>query len=154
MLDKLGSDQLPRHFAAHQNRTRNGPSRQRRRERREEARRLAAEEAVLVDSEHAEEAEDRQVEVVTADEAETDLNNIEAAVKVVEQVNEFCTNDEYFSKLENKEKMKCSIQLFPESPCEILLFRDAVEKYFAQRKDIIDTCGGKNWDIDTHGQNY
>ena len=72
-----GPVQHPRHFA-HQNRTRNGPSRQRRRERRAEARRLATEEAVLVDGENAEEAEDRQV----ADKADTNLS--EAAVKVVE----------------------------------------------------------------------
>ena len=149
------SRSTPSPLCCSSNRTRNGPSRQRRRERREEARRLAAKEAVLVDSEHAEEAEDRQVEVATADEAETDLNNIEAAVKVVEQVNvsvedEFCTNDEYFSKLENNVKMKCSIQLVPENPCKIELFRDTVAKYFAEKKDIIESV--VNCQVEHSGQ--
>ena len=52
--------------------------------------------------------------------------------------------------------MKCSIQLVPENPCEIELFRDAVEKYFSQRIDIIESVvicqvenSGKNIRLET-----
>ena len=140
-----GPVQPPNHFA-HHNKTRNGPSRQQRRERRAEQRRLAAEEAVPVDKPvmvDGEYAEDRQVEVSTADKADSALSNSDAAVEVIDIVNvsvedEICPNAEYLSKLEDKVKVKCSIQLVPENPCNIDLFRDKVEEYFTQKKDIIE----------------
>ena len=115
------------------------PSRVRRRARRAEARRLASaeqvvqvEEAVQVDGEHAEEAAYPEVgqavvDEVSADKAVPTLNvavnafgtSGAAAVEVTSKVNatvedEVCPNDEYHSKLENEDKMNCTIQLFPE----------------------------------------
>ena len=47
-----------------------------------------------------------------------------------------CSNEEYFSCLEKK---KCTIQLFPVKQCNIDMFRESVEKYFEERKDIIES---------------
>ena len=52
---------------------------------------------------------------------------------------EVCPNDEYFPDVEKTVKTKCCIQLFPVSNLDINLFRDRVEKYFKQRKDIIES---------------
>ena len=52
---------------------------------------------------------------------------------------EICPNDEYQSKLENTVKTKCTIQLVPVNQSKIESFRDNVEKYFNQRKDIIES---------------
>jgi hypothetical protein len=67
-----------------------------------------------------------------------------AAVEVTSKVNatvedEVCPNDEYLYKLENEDKIKCTIQLFPEKEYNIELFRDTVENYFSQRKDIMES---------------
>ena len=87
----------------------------------------------MVDGGHA---EDRQVEVATADKADSALSNSDAAVEVINIVNlsvedEVCPNAEYLSKLEEM-KVKCSIQLVPENPCNIDLFRDKVKEYIIE----------------------
>ena len=122
------------------------PSRVRRRARREEARRLAAEQA----AEAAEGAkmEARQVENVFAEKAGIDeaenVNNSDVVHEVLDGAHsalndEICPNDEYQSKLENTVKTKCTIQLVPVNQSKIESFRDNVEKYFNQRKDIIES---------------
>ena len=52
---------------------------------------------------------------------------------------EICPNDEYFSTLEESVKTKCTIQWVPVNQSNIESFRDSVEKYFYQRKDIIES---------------
>ena len=47
--------------------------------------------------------------------------------------------------------MKCTIQLFPEKEYNIELFRDTVENYFSQRKDIIESV--VNCKIENSGKN-
>ena len=49
---------------------------------------------------------------------------------------EFCSNDEYFSKLVTIDRRKCSVQLYPVYSCNIETFREKVEIYFNQRKDV------------------
>ena len=71
-------------------------------------------------------------------------NRSDVVQEVVDEVNsividEICSNDEYFSKLENTVKTKCSIQLVPVNQSDIESFRDSVEQYFNQRKDIIES---------------
>ena len=152
------------------------PSHVRRRARRAEARRLAAaeqvvqvEEAVQVDGVHTEEAANPEVgqvvvDEVTAGKAFPTLNVAgnafgtcgAAAVEVTRKVNatvedEVCPNDEYLSKLEDVEKMKCTIQLFPEKDYNIELFRDNVENYFSQGKEIIERV--VNCKVENSGRN-
>ena len=52
-------------------------------------------------------------------------------------INEVCPDEEFLSCLE-KDKKKYSIQLVPMNQCNIEEFRDSVEKYFEERKDIIE----------------
>ena len=64
---------------------------------------------------------------------------------MVENINvsvedEVCRNEEYLSKLDRNVKTKCSIQLVAENLSKIEVFRDAVAKYFAEKKDIIESC--------------
>ena len=64
---------------------------------------------------------------------------------MVENINvsvedEVCRNEEYLSKLDRNVKIKCSIQLVAENLSKIEVFRDAVAKYFAEKKDIIEGC--------------
>ena len=127
------------------------PSRVRRRARREEARRIAAEPSEQVEAGQAEDAgnmEARQVENIVAEEAVIDeaenAYSSDVVQEVVNEVNstvidEICPNDEYFSKLENTVKTKCTIQLVPVNQSNIRSFRDSVEKYFNQRKDVIES---------------
>ena len=64
---------------------------------------------------------------------------------MVENINvsvedEVCRNEEYLSKLDRNVKTKCSIQLVAENLSKIEVFRDAVAKYFAEKKYIIESC--------------
>ena len=64
---------------------------------------------------------------------------------MVENINvsvedEVWRNEEYISKLDRNVKIKCSIQLVAENLSKIEVFRDAVAKYFAEKKDIIESC--------------
>ena len=63
---------------------------------------------------------------------------------MVENINvsvedEVCRNEEYLSKLDRNVKTKCSIQLVAENLSKIEVFWDAVAKYFAEEKDIIES---------------
>ena len=76
------------------------------------------------------------------DEAGNAISTSDDAVEVVDKVDatvndEVCPNDEYFPELEKTVKIKCSIQLFPVNNLDIDLFRDSVERYFKQRKDLL-----------------
>ena len=42
----------------------------------------------------------------------------------------------FFSKLVTSDRRKCSVQLYPVYPCNIETFREIVEIYFNQRKDV------------------
>ena len=64
---------------------------------------------------------------------------------------EFCTNDEYLSKLVTSERRKCSVQLYPVYPFKIETFRENVEKYFNQRQDVIEKVIACK--VENHGQN-
>ena len=64
---------------------------------------------------------------------------------MVENINvsvedEVWRNEEYISKLDRNVKIKCSIQLVAENLSKIEVFRDAVAKYFAEKKYIIESC--------------
>ena len=88
-------------------------------------------------------------------------NSSDVVQEVVDEVNstvidEICSNDEYFVKLENTVKTKCSIQLVPVNQSNIESFRDSVEQYFNQRKNIIESLvdcrienAGRNVQLET-----
>ena len=63
--------------------------------------------------------------------------NIAVAEVAVKPFNEVCPDEEFLSCLE-KVKKKCSIQLVLMNQFNIEEFRDSVEKYFEERKDIIE----------------
>jgi hypothetical protein len=143
---------------------------QQRQERRRQAAEAAAaaKQAAQVEAEHADKAADteaRQVDKETAelavtpfDEAGDALVASDVAVEAVDKVDgtvrdEVCSNEEYFSCIEMK---KCSIQLIPVNQANIEVFRENVEKYFEERKDInesIVTCrienAGRNVRLET-----
>ena len=85
--------------------------------------------------------EPAEIAVKPSDEEGDAFITSDAAVEVVNKNDvtvrdEVCSNEEYFSCLEKK---KCTIQLFPVKQCNIDMFRESVEKYFEERKDIIES---------------
>ena len=155
---QLGDTPLPVHQHVHHpfppQPPRRGPAYQRRQARRRQAAQAAAaaDQATHVEAEHAEKADNTeagQVDKATAeivvkplDEAGNAFNNSDVAVEDVGRVNvkvtdEVCPDEEYLSCLE-KNKKKCSIQLVPMDQYNIEVFRDNVEKYFEERRDIIE----------------
>jgi hypothetical protein len=108
----------------------------------------SAEHASQVEADKAANTEARQVDIEPAeiavkpsDEEGDAFITSDAAVEVVNKNDvtvrdEVCSNEEYFSCLEKK---KCTIQLFPVKQCNIDMFRESVEKYFEERKDIIES---------------
>ena len=123
-----------------------GPAYQRRQDRRRQAAQAAAaaEQAAQVEAEHAEKAADteaREVDIETAEVAEATQHNSDFAEEAVKKVNvtvrdEVCPDEEYSSSLK---KMKCTIQLVPLNQSNIEAFRNNVENYFEERKDIIES---------------
>ena len=68
---------------------------------------------------------------ITREVAEEAVDKVDVTVR-----DEVCPNEEYFPCLEKK--TKCSIQLVPVSQSNIEVFRQNVENYFGNRKDIIE----------------
>ena len=144
---------VPHPFSSHP--PHRGPAYQRRQARRRQAAQAAAaaaDQATQTEAERAEKADNteaRQVDIATAevvvkplDEAGDAFITSDVAVEAVARVNftvinEVCPDEEFLSCLE-KDKKKCSIQLVPMNQCNIEEFRDSVEKYFEERKDIIE----------------
>ena len=125
----------------------------------------SAEHASQVEADKAANTEARQVDIEPAeiavkpsDEEGDAVITSDAAVELVNKNDvtvrdEVCSNEEYFSCLEKK---KCSIQLIPFKQANIEVFRENVEKYFDERKDIIErivTCkienAGRNVRLET-----
>ena len=107
-------------------RNKNSPSRLRRRARRAAARQEE-------ETQHAGEAsEDNDVAAENAVSTLDVANIAEKAMKDVQTrvKNEVCAR--------NKEEKKCTVQLYPESSCNIETFCISVENYFSKKNDKID----------------
>ena len=141
-------------YSPHLHKSRNGPSRQRRRARRAEDRNVA----VAVEASNHSVKDNKTLHVEKAEEKVTKTKNaketyvageafvsadktVENKSKDAEQVSledEFCPDSEY-SKFRTNDKKMCSVQFFPlDKSSKIEVFRDNVENYFKGRKDVID----------------